>query len=352
MSSMNKYKIPTLEDIKKIPQQFEFISLFAGGGGSSTGYRMAGGNCLVANEFVPEAAKTYRTNYPDTVVIERDIRSITPEDLLKASGKNKYELDLLDGSPPCSAFSTLGAKEKGWGKTKKYSDTKQKNVEDLFYEYVRMVEGIMPRVFIAENVAGLTKGKAKGYLNDILRRLKALDYRVEARLMNAKNLGVPQSRTRLIIIGARDDLLCADTAQDLHPRPIDGYVAMRQAFEGLTATDNDLKETCIKKYKVYQLLKTLKIGEQHKKAFSLIRCDPNNVSPCITATNSNLGAREVRHWDLRAFTINELKRLMSLPDDYMLTGTYQQQAERIGRMVAPFVYRAVGEHLIKIGAFK
>ena len=64
----------------------------------------------------------------------------------------------MDGSPPCSAFSTAGSREKGWGKEKKYSDKSQENVEDLFSEYIRMLRGIMPKVFIAENVSGLVKG--------------------------------------------------------------------------------------------------------------------------------------------------------------------------------------------------
>ncbi len=83
-------------------------------------------------------------------------------------------------------------------KQKKYSDKQQENVEDLFFEYIRMLRGIMPKVFIAENVSGLAKGTAKGYLNDIMRQLRASGYNVTCKILDAKLLSVPQSRTRTI----------------------------------------------------------------------------------------------------------------------------------------------------------
>ena len=175
-----KYEIPTLKSILAATENgnhlFEVVSLFAGGGGSSTGYRMAGGKVLAINEFVEEAQKTYELNYPNTYIFRQDIRTLSPEDILLKIGKRVGELDILDGSPPCSAFSTSGSREKGWGKTKKYSDTAQANVEDLFFEYVRMVRGIRPKVFIAENVSGLAKGAARGYLNKILSELRESGY--------------------------------------------------------------------------------------------------------------------------------------------------------------------------------
>ncbi|MCZ7641411.1 MAG: DNA cytosine methyltransferase [Verrucomicrobia bacterium] len=76
------------------------------------------------------------------------------------------------GSPPCASFSTAGKREKHWGKAKPYSDTVQRT-DDLFFEYIRLIEGLKPRVFVAENVSGLVKGVAKGYFLEILARLKA-----------------------------------------------------------------------------------------------------------------------------------------------------------------------------------
>jgi DNA (cytosine-5)-methyltransferase 1 len=102
----------TLESSKKL---FTVISTFAGGGGSSTGYRLAGGNVLAINEFVEEAIKTYSLNFPDTKIIPGDIKKLSGKDFLDISGLKEGELDIFDGSPPCSAFSvSSSSKGKNW----------------------------------------------------------------------------------------------------------------------------------------------------------------------------------------------------------------------------------------------
>ena len=152
---MTKYHPYTVQDVKdsSARELFTVVSTFAGGGGSSTGYRLAGGKVIAINEFVEEAIKTYSTNFPDTKIVPGDIKSLTGLDLLKAAGLKPGELDILDGSPPCSAFSVAGKREKGWNKEKSYSDgMKVENIEDLFLEYIRIAEEIQPKVIIAENV--------------------------------------------------------------------------------------------------------------------------------------------------------------------------------------------------------
>ena len=181
-----KYEPYTLNDVKKASSQklFNVISTFAGGGGSSTGYRLAGGNILLINEFVEAAIDSYKANYPDTPVLVDDIKKYSGEDFLKMVDLKPGELDLLDGSPPCSAFSIAGKREKGWKgyvsdnkltyfnddgelvtegesveKTgiKQYSDDKiVEDIEDLFFEYIRIAKDIRPKVIVAENVKGIT----------------------------------------------------------------------------------------------------------------------------------------------------------------------------------------------------
>jgi DNA (cytosine-5)-methyltransferase 1 len=98
----NMYKIMTVNEIKSLPKKdIKIVSLFAGGGGSSTGYRMAGGKVLLANEFVDEAADTYSANWPETLVLRDDIRTLDPLETLKRISLKPLELDILDGSPPC-----------------------------------------------------------------------------------------------------------------------------------------------------------------------------------------------------------------------------------------------------------
>lgn len=350
---MTDYEIPTVKELRSATEngnhKFEVVSLFAGGGGSSTGYRMAGGKVLAVNEFIPEAVKTYKANWPTTEVLPGDIRKLSGQDILDIIGRNCDELDILDGSPPCSAFSTAGSRDKGWGKTKKYSDASQENVEDLFFDYIRVLRDIRPKVLVAENVSGLAKGVAKGYLNQILRELRGSGYEVSCKVLDAQWLGVPQKRARTIFVGVRSDLWRPEFTGRLHPRPKTQRPSLEQAFEGLKFTNEDRNQTDISKYATYRELLKLPKGGQSKKYFQLVKADPKSISGCITASSGALSIACVRHWDNRAFTVAEVKRIMSIPDDYILTGTYQQQVERLGRMVAPFMMKAVAENILSLG---
>ena len=105
-----KYKPYLMKDVLdgEAQEKFRVISTFAGGGGSSTGYRLAGGKILAINEFVEEARNTYRDNYPNTPILDGDIKELEGKDFLEIANIKEGELELLDGSPPCSAFSMCG----------------------------------------------------------------------------------------------------------------------------------------------------------------------------------------------------------------------------------------------------
>jgi DNA (cytosine-5)-methyltransferase 1 len=344
------YKILSVKEIKQTPQKdIKIISLFGGGGGSSTGYRMGGGNVLLANEITKLAADVYKANWNETVVVRKDIRTINPLDILKEINLPAGELDILDGSPPCCCFSIAGKREKGWGKEKTLSGgIKQKNTEDLFYEYIRFVKNIQPKVFIAENVKGLAAGNAKGYFNDILRKLKECGYYTECRLINAAYLGVPQKRERLIFVGVRNDLMKKEYEGRIHPKPVNKFIPLREAFGGLIYDKNEIfeLEERIKKYSIYPSLIDGGTGKRCCR-----KADPSFPSNTITAS-MDISQRCLKHWGNRPFTIGELKRIQSLPDDYILLGSYRRQAETIGLMVPPLVAKALLNNLIEIGILK
>src|SRR4051812_19979372 len=225
------YRVPSMAEVRAVPGNgLTAASTFSGCGGSSLGYRMAGFRVAWASEFVEAARDTYRAN-SDTVVDGRDIRDLTAGDVLAGAGVGYGELDLLDGSPPCASFSTAGSRHKAWGQTKKYSDTSQRT-DDLFFEYARLIDGVAPRVFVAENVSGLVKGSAKGYFKDILAALQACGdgYRVSARVLNAAWLGVPQARQRLFFVGVRRDL----ERPPVHPAPLPYQYSVRDALPWIT----------------------------------------------------------------------------------------------------------------------
>jgi DNA (cytosine-5)-methyltransferase 1 len=221
------YQVPTMAEVNALlPNGLTVISTFAGAGGSSLGYRMAGFRVLAACEFVPHAVECYRLNAtPETVLLTEDIRQLTGEAICQAAGVAVGVLDVLDGSPPCQPFSTAGKREATWGKVRQYGDHAQR-ADDLFFEFIRLVKEMKPKVFVAENVSGLVKGTAKGYFKEILTAMKAAGYRTTCRVLDAQWLGVPQMRQRVIFIGVREDL----KTEPAFPKPLSYRYSLREAL--------------------------------------------------------------------------------------------------------------------------
>ena len=365
-----KYKPYNLEDVKKASAENKFtvISTFAGGGGSSTGYRLAGGNILCINEFVEEARKTYKENYPDTPIMPDDIKQLKGENFLETAGIQKGELDILDGSPPCSAFSMCGTLGKagskhsdGWGKTKKYSTGKiVENIEDLFFEYVRIAKDIKPKVIIGENVAGLDAGEAKQKRNQIDKAIGEIGYDVSYKILNASHFGVPQSRRRLFFIGIREDVseaigLSFMNIGSVFPQENKEVVTIGEAFDGIELDPEEVKwctDTWLNSahYKDTASLmpddpdKVLGGNDFHPKGwhFNVKKMSRHHPAPTIT-TNA-----DVCHYiEKRRLTISEIKRIMGLPDDFIVTGSMSQKIERCGRMVPSLMMKALAESVYK-----
>lgn len=330
------YRVPSMADINAMEKNgYRVVSTFSGGGGSSTGYKMAGFDVLLASEFVESARETYRLNHPGTIIDPRDIREVQPDEILERTGLEPGELDILDGSPPCASFSTAGAREKGWGRVKKYSDRKQRS-DDLFFEYARLLRGIKPKTFVAENVSGLIKGTAKGYFKAILAELRKCGYEVKAALLDAQWLGVPQTRQRLIFVGVRHDLCDKYGVEPAFPKPLPYRYTLSDAIDLHGGIGKVEPEASIERYAIGQEWKKLNQGEQSKKYFQLVRCRQDKPVGTVTATGGAASAASISHpFECRKFSIAELKRICSFPDDYRLAGTYAQQYERLGRSVPP-----------------
>ena len=331
------------------------ISTFAGGGGSSTGYKWAGFRVPVALEFVDKAAATYRANAPSTHVIEEDIRNVTAHRLLDLAGLDVGELDVLDGSPPCQAFSNAGLKDKGWGEVKQYSGAYTQQTDDLFFEYIRLIDGVRPKVFVAENVTGMVNGVAKGYFAEIYRRMESLGYRVAAQQVEGVRLGLPQRRQRIIFIGVRGDL----RRDPVFPKPYtDGrFVSIREAFEDLgpqLRSDYDVLKDGTRTRQAWDNTDVLRDpGGCFRYAYQRLgwgdarymwfRLPPNEPSPTVTAKVPTLC-----HWDEpRTLSIPEIIRVSSFPDDFNFgegkSASFKARWERIGRAVPPLMMKRIGE---------
>jgi len=368
-----KYNPYTLKDVMNASSQNKFtvISTFAGGGGSSTGYRLAGGNILCMNEFVEEAQNTYRENYPNTPILPGDIKKLSGKDFLDIAKLDVGELDILDGSPPCSAFSVAGKlshskdgkHSDGWGQTKNYSDGKMvENIEDLFFEFLRVADEIKPKVIIAENVAGLTVGEAKTYFNKIQNTFENIGYDVCAKVLDSRYFGVSQTRTRVFFIGLRNDIttkvgLTFMNIANVFPEESRDVVSLEEALKDLEYDSEEVKmltdrfsNTAYWKQTGSKMPnnpdKVLTGGDYHPKGhhFNLKRVSLKQPGPTLTAMGSQITTAGAFHWnEPRKLTIGELKRIQSLPDDFILTGKWNQKAERIGRMVPPLLLKSIAD---------
>lgn len=274
------------------------ISTFAGCGGSSLGYSMAGFRELLAVEWDAHAVECFKLNFPEVPVYHGDIAALSVEECMRLGGLTAPgELDVFDGSPPCQGFSTAGKRQ--------LDDPRN----SLFKEYVRLLKGLQPKVFVMENVSGMVKGKMKLVFAVILNELKASGYRVKAVLMNAMYFRVPQSRQRMIFIGVREDL----GIEPSHPRPAITPIGVTR-FDGRQAVYSD------KRY-----------GDTLEKA----------GRPVGTVTK--IGRK---FWSrTEEFGPKSYAASGSFPLEYRFTGSTSDLKARVGNSVPPLMMKAVAEHI-------
>jgi DNA (cytosine-5)-methyltransferase 1 len=305
------------------------ISLFAGCGGSSLGYSMAGFQELLAVEWDDNAVETFKLNFPDVPVYHGDITKLSVDKCLEMTGLVPYQLDVLDGSPPCQGFSTAGKRQ--------MDDPRNQ----LFREYVRLLRGLKPKVFVMENVSGMVKGKMKLVFAEILRELKASGYRVSARLLNAMYFNVPQSRQRMIFIGVREDL----GIEPSHPKAEGQPISVLQALEEIdNKTYNRPLATVATE--IWKHIKPGQNGTYYRPNYYMnsVKLDPRKPSPTIPKVVSGTGGH--MHWkEMRSMTMEEIRRLGSFPDGFRQVGNFETQYMRIGNSVPPLFMRSIARHI-------
>lgn len=325
------------------------VSFFAGAGGSSTGYKQAGMQVLLAVDWEKRAVATYKMNYPDSAVWQKDIRTITGTQVLEYINLKKGELDILDGSPPCTPFSIAGQRECGWGKTYVHTaDSHAQCTSDLFLEFIRICDEIRPKVIIAENVKGLIIGQqAKRFFNHILQQYRNIGYKPRAYLVNAADFGVPQSRERIIIIAVRSDYY--DCKQPITPlkKTVKQHITLRQAFRTVHNTKEDLQAAQLgKNTRMREYLPRMRPGEQraqitgnsytHRRhmmdrpAFTLLAHLHNSFHPI-----------ENRH-----MTIPELCKISTFPDGYKFLSRHDAIL-RMGNAVPPKLIQEIAKYVQK-----
>jgi DNA (cytosine-5)-methyltransferase 1 len=277
---------------------YNVFGTFICGGGSTMGYKLAGFNHLGGVEIDPKIAKVYQINHKPKHLFIEDIRhfikrSIVPDEL--------YNLDLLDGSPPCSSFSMAGNREKDWGKKKVFKEGQAEQVlDDLFFEYIALAKKLQPKIVLAENVKGLIQGNAKLYVKKIFKAFDEAGYNVQLFLLNAASMGVPQKRERVFFICQRKDLnlpkLKLEFSEDAIPfRLIDeGEIKSKELSVGFLKDWHNAK-----------------IGSSVGKFFSNQKVNPKEVLSTIASGTYKF------HWKQpREITDSEFCKCGTYPIDY------------------------------------
>lgn len=304
------------------------ISTFAGTGGSSLGYKWAGFKELLAIDFDEHAHECFKANFPEVPAWHRDIRTVTAKEILDYCNIKPGELDIFDGSPPCQGFSTAG---------KRVVNDERNN---LFKDYVRLIEGLMPKVFVMENVTGMIKGKMKGRFIEIMNTLKALDYNVSCKKMNSKYYGVPQSRERLIFIGVRKDL----NKLPVYPKASSKLISVKEAFENVKQVGY---APAITNKFIKSIVSRMKPGESASKYHpkgSFFNCSRiHYLRPSQTMTKMVPLGGYIHPLENRQISINECKAICSFPQDWKLGDKYNKAFERLGNAVMPRFMQAIAE---------
>ena len=306
-----------LKDIEKAERKRgKVFSFFSCGGGSSMGYKLAGFDVIGNCEIDPKINKIYVRNNHPIYNYEMDIR-----DFLKIPDvelpKDLYNLDILDGSPPCSTFSMAGSRENAWGKEKVFREGQAaQTLDDLFFYYIQAVQKLKPKVFVAENVKGLLLGNAKGYVNEIIRTLDSIGYTVQIFLLNSASMGVPQLRERVFFVGHRKELEFNKLSLVFDEKPILYGEFADKGGEKINPDTQTYKRWQQRSYKEKSIGDTVKKREDGKiSGFTTNYLKLNEVPRTLTA-----GSRPLRFDKPTYISDDDVKKISSFPMDYDFNG--------------------------------
>lgn len=305
-----------LKDIEQ-DKDIKVFTTFSCGGGSSMGYKRAGFEVIGNVEIDPKMNAMYCKNHHPKYNYCMDLREFNklediPEELIG--------IDILDGSPPCTSFSTAGLRDKTWGKTKKFREGQaEQTLDDLFFVFLDTVEKLQPKVVIAENVTGLVTGKAKGYVNMIIKRFASLGYQVQIFKLNAANMDVPQARERVFFIANKcgyeklkmsfsNSLIRFKDIRSERGKPLgDNSNLSKVLLEQATEGDRKIEHVANR------------IAGKKGSYFSHMIVQDEQVVPTVTS-----GGSFYRFCDRTSFTDQDFTNAQTFPQDYDYNGNSVQ----------------------------
>jgi DNA (cytosine-5)-methyltransferase 1 len=329
-----------LTDLASIPKNGKTVfSIFHCGGGSTMGYKLSGFNVLGGVEIDPEMMSVYRANHNPkhsflmgVAEFNKLPREKIPEEL--------FNLDILDGSPPCSSFSMAGSREKKWGVKKKFREGQSEQVlDDLFFHFIETARRLQPKVVVAENVKGLIIGKAKGYVKQIFQMFNLAGYDTQLFLLNAAFMGVPQRRERTFFIARRKDL----NLQKIEMKFNENLVSVLESFNGLELDGLQITEQ--QRHWWHKTKPGESFSKNHPKShwFQSIKLNKDSPAPTLSASD---GAPGFYLWDKpKKISSKMLIRIQSYPDDFNFIDQKVQYV--CGMSVPPYMMNRVSDQIYK-----
>ena len=316
---MSEHRFPykwTLKDAVFTKDKGKIFSCFSCGGGSTMGYKLAGFDVIGCNEIDPKMMEAYIANHNPKYPFLEPIQTFKNRTDLP---KELYELDILDGSPPCSSFSMAGNREKDWGKEKKFKEGQALQVLDtLFFDFIDLAEELQPKVVVAENVKGLLMGDAKQYVIKIYKEFDKAGYYCQHFLLDASKMGVPQKRERVFFVCLRKDLAepflhFADMFTEMPKIEMD-FNEPKILFKDIQFTDDG--KFCEWEGKwMWEKIPFGSYSQVHPKQqyFGAIKVNPDDVCPTVV---SNTGSELFDYRENKHLSKEQISQVGSFPIDY------------------------------------
>jgi DNA (cytosine-5)-methyltransferase 1 len=342
------WKWTMANDYPKEKNGLKVFSCFACGGGSTMGYKLAGCEVIGCCEIDKKMNDVYVKNHHPKYNYLMDIRKFNeipneelPEEL--------FNLDILDGSPPCTTFSMAGDREQSWGKKKKFREGQaEQTLDDLSFVFIDTVAKLKPKVVIMENVEGILLGEAITYVQRIYKQFKDIGYSVKHYLLKGEYMGVPQTRHRVFFVATRLDFDFDDLDMNFNYEPI----LYKDIKDGLG-------RICESGSKTYRLLCEAKAGEKdlcpaHKRLFDTEAFFQNKIlyENDVVMT---IRAKSNDFWsitDKKGMSPTEILHSQTFPEDYDFLGFNLSNVTYIcGMSVPPIMIKRIVTRLIESGIF-
>ena len=339
----------TFADYPKEKNGLKVFSCFACGGGSTMGYKLAGCEVLGCCEIDPKMNEVYVRNHNPKYNYVMDIREFNklPKECLP---EELFDLDILDGSPPCTTFSMAGDREESWGKKKKFREGQaEQTLDDLSFVFIETVAKLRPKCVIMENVEGLMKGEAWAYVQKIYKQFTDNGYKVTHWLLKGQYMGVPQTRHRVFFVALREDVPfdLARLDMSFNYEPVTYGEIKAGTGDELNHDTVIYKWLCKANEDDKRLEDTLsRLGEK-AKFFNERICWEHNIMQTVASSGGMYRGREKTR-----VSCEDIINAQTFPQDYKFTNRTRAEVQYIcGMSVPPIMIKRIVTRMIESGVF-